>query len=216
MSGTTDETPIIITSANRFGADVADPDFPVDDPMALLGLWLPENEDELRPLMTLSTLGLDGYPDSRHLLLSAFDGEALYFHTSTKSRKVAEIDADPRVGLALVWVEIGRQLTVAGDAVLLTGEEAAIAYRARSRYLQLLAWVSSDEVAALPRDERLARWNDFAAAHPEEPLEAPETWTGYKVIPRRLTFWRGDAEGPSTRVEYTRTGDGWTVERIAG
>ncbi len=216
MSGTTDDTPIIITSANRFGTDVTDPDAPVADPLELLRLWLPENEDELRPLMNLSTVGLDGYPDSRHLLLSAFDGEALYFHTSSKSRKVAEIEADPRVGLAIVWVEIGRQLTVSGVAVQLTGEEAAEAYRARSRYLQLLAWVNSDALAGLPREERLAAWQDFDASHPEEPLEAPESWTGFKVVPRRLTFWRGDAEGPSTRVEYTRGEDGWSVERIAG
>ncbi len=209
-----DDAPIIITSANRFGADIADPDSTPADPLELLATWLPTNEDELRPLMTLSTVGLDGYPDSRHLLLSAFDGETLHFHTTSGSRKAAEIDADPRVALAIVWVEIGRQLTVSGDAVRMTPEEAAVAFEARSRYLKTLAWVNTDELATRPRPERVAAWQEFDGAHPQ--IETPEKWTGYKVVPRRLTFWRGDAEGPSNRLEYTRTADGWVAERLAG
>jgi len=212
----TESAPIIITSANRFGADIADQDTTPQDPFDLLTQWLPANEDELRPLMTLSTMGLDGYPDSRHLLLSAYDGEALYFHTIASSRKAIELDADGRVALAIVWVEIGRQLTVAGDAVRVSDAEAGAAFEARSRYLKLLAWVNTADVALLTREERVAAWAAFSAAHPEGTITTPADWVGYKVVPRRLTFWRGDAEGPSNRVEYVRSGEGWDVTRLAG
>jgi len=212
----TESAPIIITSANRFGADIADQDTTPQDPFELLTQWLPANEDELRPLMTLSTMGLDGYPDSRHLLLSAFDHEALYFHTIASSRKSAELDADGRVALAIVWVEIGRQLTIAGDAVRVSDAEAAEAFAARSRYLKLLAWVNTDEVALLTREDRVAAWAAFSAAHPEGTITTPAGWVGYRVVPRRLTYWRGDAEGPSNRVEYVRSGEGWDVTRLAG
>lgn len=211
-----DEAPIIITSHNRFGADLEDGDVTPEDPMQLLGMWLPSNEDELRPLMTLTTLGDGGYPDSRNLLLSLFDGEALCFHTDSRTRKAAQLDADGRASLALVWVELGRQLTVQGDAVRMSPEEAAMSYLKRSRYLQLLAWLNTEELAELSREERVARWAAWDAAHPEEPLDAPDTWVGYRVIPRRLTFWRGDAEGPSNRLEYTRVGDGWEAARLPG
>ena len=212
----TDSAPIIITSTNRFGTDIDNQDTTPADPLELLGTWLPSNDDELRPLMTLSTMGADGYPDSRHLLLSAFDGEALYFHTHADSRKATELEADGRVGLALVWVDIGRQLTVTGNAVRVSDAEAAAAFKARSRYLKLLAWVNTPEVAALTRTERVAAWEAFSAAHPEGTLATPAHWVGYKVTPHRLTFWRGDAEGPSNRVEYVCSGQSWDVTRLPG
>jgi pyridoxamine 5'-phosphate oxidase len=208
--------PVIITSTQTFGTDHADPDETLADPMELLGLWLPENADELRPLMTLSTVDADGYPDSRNVLLSEFDGEALYFHTDARSRKAGELATNPRVALAFVWIELGRQLTVVGDAAPATPEEAAAAFAARSRYLQLLAWRNGADLAGLGLAARRAAWAAFAAEHPEGTLEPPPTWTGFRVVPRRLTFWRGDPDGPSNRVEYTRSGGGWEAVRLPG
>jgi pyridoxamine 5'-phosphate oxidase len=210
------ESRIIITSSQTFGADQPNPDETLADPMELLGLWLPENTDELRPLMTLATVDTDGYPDSRNVLLSEFDGEALYFHTDARSRKAGELAANPHVSLAFAWVDLGRQLTVVGDADRAPAPEADAAYRARSRYLQLLAWSNSPELAALGTVERRRAWAAFAQGHPDGTLEAPPTWVGYRVVPRRVTFWRGDADGPSNRVEYTRARDGWAAERLPG
>jgi pyridoxamine 5'-phosphate oxidase len=207
---------IIVTSTQTFGADQPDPDEPLDDPMELLGLWLPPNTDELRPLMTLATVDADGYPDSRNVLLSEFDGEALYFHTDARSRKAGELATNPRVALAFAWVDLGRQLTVVGDAGPASTAEADAAYRARSRYLQLLAWSNSPELAALGTAERRRAWAAFAEAHPDGTLEAPPTWAGFRVVPRRITFWRGDADGPSNRIEYTRTHGGWAAVRLPG
>lgn len=207
---------IIITSTQTFGTDQPDPDETLADPVELLGRWFPANTDELRPLMTLATIGADGYPHTRNVLLSEFDGEALYFHTDARSRKAGELAANPRVSLAFAWVDLGRQLTVVGDAERASTAEADAAYRARSRYLQLLAWSNSPELAGLGTAERRRAWAAFAGAHPEGTLAAPPTWIGFRVVPRRITFWRGDADGPSNRVEYTRTRDGWTAERLPG
>ncbi|GLI28024.1 pyridoxine/pyridoxamine 5'-phosphate oxidase [Agromyces rhizosphaerae] len=212
-----DDPPVIITSTNRFGHDQQNPDEVLADPMQLLAAWLPANDDELRPLMTLTTIGADGYPDSRSVLLSDFDAQGLTFHTDARTRKARELAADSRVSLVLPWVEHARQLTVAGDAAPVGADEAAAVFRVRSRYLQLLAWMNSAELAQLPRAERVARWEAFAAAHPEGELDPPEHWVGYRVRPHRLTFWRGDLEGPSNRVEYTRDASGaWTAARLPG
>lgn len=207
---------IIITSTQTFGADQPDPDETCADPMGLLARWFPANTDELRPLMTLATIDAEGYPDTRNVLLSEFDGEALTFHTDARSRKAAELAANPRVSLAFAWVDLGRQLTVVGDAERAPVAEADAAYRARSRYLQLLAWSNSRELATLGTDERRRAWAAFSAEHPDGTLEPPPTWIGFRVVPRRITFWRGDADGPSNRVEYTRTRDGWAAERLPG
>jgi pyridoxamine 5'-phosphate oxidase len=206
----------VITSSTAFGRDIENVDRDVPDPLALLALWLPAAETELRPLMTLSTIGLDGYPDARSVLLSSFDGEALLFHTDGRSRKVEELAADPRVALTLVWPDAGRQVVVQGDAAPVDPAAASAAFADRSRYLQLLAWINDPLTATLPRRERRARWDGFAAEHPEGSLTAPPSWVGYRVTPVRLTFWRGDTDGPSNRSEYRRHDDGWTVTRLPG
>ncbi|MFS2031626.1 pyridoxamine 5'-phosphate oxidase family protein [Curtobacterium sp. CT11-45] len=84
------------------------------DPLALAASWLPAAADAPGPTMTLSTVGLDGYPDARTVLLSLFDGERLHFHTDSRSRKAAELAAVPRAAVTLHWPEAARQLVVVG------------------------------------------------------------------------------------------------------
>jgi pyridoxamine 5'-phosphate oxidase len=204
----------MITSSQLFGADVADIETLQPDPMALLRSWVPEPASELRPLAALATIGLDGIPAVRHVLLSDRDAEGVMFHSGTGTRKSAELAAHPVAAMTVAWPEIGRQLSLRGDVEKLTPAESAAAYFRRPRYLQLLAWVSTDELALLPAAERRARWAEFDAAHPE--LEVPEEWVGYRIRPRTITFWRGDPDGPSNRHEYTRTPDGWAGVILPG
>ncbi|WP_285723906.1 pyridoxine/pyridoxamine 5'-phosphate oxidase [Psychromicrobium xiongbiense] len=206
----------MITSTATFGRDLEDIDQVLADPMELLGLWLPHPDSELRPLMTLSTIDPEGYPNSRNVLLSAFDGSGLYFHTDARSRKAADLELNPRVSLVLVWPEVGRQISVQGTVEQTSSAEAAAVFTARSRYLQLLAWANDVTIAQLSHEERRNRWAAFGDTHPVETLEAPPTWVGYRVVPRRVTFWRGDPEGPSNRIEYRRDGAAWTSAKLPG
>jgi pyridoxamine 5'-phosphate oxidase len=201
---------------DTFGRDQDDTDAAPADPLTLLRDWLPSPDDPVKPLMTLATIGLDGYPDARNVLLSGFDGARLHFHTDAGSRKAAELAATPRATGVLVWPERARQVVVTGDVAPETPEQAAAVYPTRTRALQLLAWVNSDELAARPIAERRAVWAAFDAAHPEEPLAPPATWAGYTITPRRIVFWRGDPEGPSNRLMYTRAERGWALARKAG
>lgn len=207
---------MITSSSTTFGSGTAHPDTDPADPLALAEEWLPEHEDGLRPLMALSTTDLDGYPDVRHVLLSAFDGAAFYFNTDVRSRKTAQLESDSRAALALVWPDIGRQLVVQGDVQRVSDEEAASVFQQRSRYLQVLAWVNDDQTARMPLAERRDAWERFAEAHPPGSLLAPPSWYGYKIAPRRMTFWRGDSDGPSNRLEYRYIANAWTLDRLAG
>ena len=181
----------------------------------LLTEWLPSNDDPVRPLMTLGTIDPSGYPDARSVLLSEYDNDGFYFHTDSRSRKVGEVTANPRAVLTLVWP--GRQLVVQGDVSPASAEELDRAYAHRSRYLQLLAWLNTPELAALEHEERLARWAAFAAEHPEGTLSAPETWAGFVVKPVRLTFWHGDPDTASRRLEFALTPSGeWTESILPG
>ncbi len=206
--------------ASMFGADI-EPDAPVGDPLDLLDLWLarvdgatPATDVTTTPLMALATVGADGSPWVRHVLLSAYDRGRLHFHTDERTAKAAELAADPRAAATIVWPEIPRQLAVAGAVVAESVDEQAVAYARRTRYLQLLAWVNDAELARCAEADRARAWNAFDAEHPA--LEPPPTWTGYVLVPERITFWRGASDGPSQRISCERIETGWSIERLPG
>ncbi len=187
------------------------------DPLVLAAAWLPSAENGPGPTMTLSTVGLDGYPDARTVLLSRFDGERLHFHTDARSRKAAELAALPRAAVTLVWPEAARQLVVVGDVAPVTDAEARAAYTARTRYLQVLAWVNDREAAERDPEHRRRVWADFTASRGGAALDPPSTWAGYALTPRRMVFWRGAIDAASHRTAYERGPDGsWSQESWPG
>jgi pyridoxamine 5'-phosphate oxidase len=180
----------------------------------LVQSWLPANDDPDRPRMTLSTVTAEGLADARTVLLTALDPAGFFFHTDSRSRKVAQLAANPNVALTLAW-EFERQLVVQGVAEVAPASSIAEAYQARSDYLKQLAWLNTVEFAQLEVDERRRRWKTFAELRPGGHPQPP-TWTGYLVRPRRVTFWRGDPEAASLRIEYTATATGWRLSRLPG
>jgi len=109
---------------------------------------------------------------------------------------------------------------VQGRAEVAPADEIAAAYRARSPFLQQLAWQNTFEFAQYPDDERRDRWAAFTAAHTDgssRPVfSQPETWVGFLVRPTRMTFWGSGSDAPSRRVEYRATSGGWTVAYLPG
>jgi len=204
----------MITAGTTFGSDVDATDALVDDPLALMVQWLPAHDSELRPLAALSTIGLDGIPSLRHVLISDRDAAGLTFHTDEASAKVAEIAANPVAAMAVAWPELGRQLVVRGIVERVSAAEAAKVYAQRSRYLQLLAWLNTRENAQLEAPARRHLWAEFDAAHPT--LDPPTRWTGFRLRPLTLTFWRGDPVGQSTRQHYTLADGRWSGRILAG
>lgn len=183
------------------------------DPTALAAAWLPRAGEE-RMLMTLSTIDVDGFPRSRTVMLSEYDGERFFFHTDARSRKVADLAENPRVALTLLWPGFSRQLVVQGTAAPAPDAETAHAYAARSPYLRQLAWMNSDEFAAQPLAERERAWAAFAIADPSP--TPPVDWVGYAVTAHRMLFWVSNPRAASRRVEYTREGSGWARRALAG
>ncbi len=177
----------------------------------LLNDWLPANADPERPQMILSTVSAAGSPDARTVLLSEFDDLGLYFHTDSRSRKVADIAANPAVALTFLWPGFTRQLVVQGTAEVAPPTEQAAAFDARSPYLKQLAWLNSREFAQLPLDERRSQWASFRL--PDGP---PATWIGFVVKPTRLTFWASDPETASRREEFTLVDGSWASSYLAG
>ena len=182
--------------------------------------WLPGNDEPERPQMNLSTVSVTGEPDARTVLLSEFDSQGFYFHTDALSRKAAAIVANPAVALTFLWPGFTKQLVVQGRAEVASAEEIAAAYRARSPFLQQLAWQNTFEFAQYSDEERRDRWAAFTAEHSENAsapmFPQPATWIGFLVRPTRMTFWSSGSDAPSRRVEYRATSGGWTVAYLPG
>jgi pyridoxamine 5'-phosphate oxidase len=209
-----------MNSAELFGTDIA-PDATVEDPLELLGRWLARaggaaagTDHATTPLMALATLDAEGFPRVRHVLLSSYDAGGLHFHTDDRTEKAGELRDHPRAGATLVWPQIPRQLTLSGRVVVESDAEAAAAYRRRTRYLQLLAWVNTPELAQRPTAERHAAFETYDRDHAE--LAPPPTWRGFVLLPERISFWRGGPEGPSQRLSCRRDGADWSMQRLPG
>jgi pyridoxamine 5'-phosphate oxidase len=187
---------------------------PPADPWVLARQWLPADEEPDRPRVTLATTGEDGYPDARTVLLSAFDETGFAFHTSASSRKVAELAASPRAAIVVLWPDGTRQLVVRGDVVPDGAEQLAAAWAARSAYLRQLAWCNTDELAGLDLAERRARWAASGAAH-AGPGQA-DSWVGFRLRPRELTYWAAAPDTASRRLHYVRDAGGWRWSHRAG
>lgn len=184
-------------------------------PLNLLRTWLPGNDERERPQIVLSTVH-DGRPDARTVLLSEWDAEGFFFHTDSRSRKVADIRENPNVSLVVLWPGFTRQLTVQGVAEIAPADEQVAAYERRSPYLKALAWLNDDELAQLPRSERVARWEAFLEQTDVSAVEPPATWIGFRVRPTRLTFWESDPDTASRRTEFTHTDSGWEQRFLPG
>jgi pyridoxamine 5'-phosphate oxidase len=184
--------------------------------LAVLAEWLPDNDDPSRPLITLATVDTEGRPDARNVLLSEYSPGGFSFHTDSRSRKVADLAANPSAAFAIAWPAELRQLSVQGVVERASSEEERAAYARRSRYLQLLAWLNSPEFALLPLADRERAWAEFEAEHPEGSLEPPPTWLGFLLRPTRVTFWRGTPTTASRREAYTLSEGDWQRQILPG
>jgi pyridoxamine 5'-phosphate oxidase len=166
--------------------------------------------------MSLATATPGGEPSVRIVLLKEFDERGFVFFTNYSSEKGKQLGANPRAALALYWVQLERQIRIAGSVERISREESAHYFHSRPTGAQLGAWVShqSDVIdARRVLDARLAEMTERFAKG-EVPL--PPHWGGYRVRPETMEFWLGRANRLHDRFRYTRqAGGGWLIDRLA-
>jgi pyridoxamine 5'-phosphate oxidase len=183
------------------------------DPFALFADWLSEarlcepNDPEA---MALATVGADGQPSVRMVLLKGHGPRGFVFYTNQRSRKGEELSVHPRAGLLFHWKSLRRQVRIEGPVAPVGGQEADAYFASRARDSQLGAWASdqSQPLAARPLFE--ARFQEMQERFEGQDVPRPPHWSGYRVVPERIEFWNDRAHRLHERRLFTLDGqNGW-------
>jgi pyridoxamine 5'-phosphate oxidase len=168
--------------------------------------------------MIVTTVGPDGQPSVRTVLLKGYDRRGFVFYTNYDSRKGVELDANPKIALLFPWHPLGRQVIVTGLAERVGRDETAAYFRSRPHGSQLGAWASEQSRPVPSRAELEQRYADLAARYPEgEGVPVPPFWGGYRIAPLTVEFWQGRENRLHDRLRYEAGGptdQAWRVRRL--
>lgn len=198
----------------RAGLAEADAD---RDPIRQFERWF---EDALRarlPLpnaMTLATVGDDGAPSARVVLLKGIENGGFSFYTNYRSRKARELEARGTACLVFMWSELERQVRVDGRIERVPAAESDAYYASRPLGARLSAWASPQSERVASRGVLEVAMEQARARHGDAPPRPPH-WGGYRVLPTEVEFWQGRADRLHDRLLYTRDGSGWRIVRLA-
>ena len=179
----------------------------ITDPFVAFDRWYAEaveHEPDVPNAMQLATLGEDGRPRVRTVLLKAHGPEGFVFYTNLKSRKGTDLGANPHVGLVFHWKSLQRQVHAYGTASLVSDAEADAYFATRDRGSQLGAWASRQS-APLPEVE--AR---FAGKE----VPRPGHWSGYRIRCDEVEFWQGRPSRLHDRVRFTHRAGVWARDTL--
>lgn len=167
--------------------------------------------------MVLATVGENGQPSQRTVLLKYYDNSGFVFFTNFESRKAQEIAANSRVSLLFVWLELERQIQINGKASRISAAESAKYFMSRPKDSQMAAWVSSQSHTLTSRQILMQKFQEMKRKIGEGKVPIPSFWGGYRVEPSEIEFWQGRKNRLHDRFLYTRkeSGEGWNIERLA-
>lgn len=194
--------------------DTVDP-----NPLQQFRTWFYEVEDagglDEANAMTLSTLGEDGYPKGRVVLLKKYDESGFYFYTNYSSEKGKSIDKNPSVCLSFFWSNLERQVLIKGKAEKTSEADSENYFASRPKGSQLGAIVSNQSEVIKGRDSMESLLKQLEKEYENKEIPRPADWGGYIVKPVEFEFWQGRPNRLHDRIRYKLDGLDWIIDRLA-
>lgn len=162
----------------------------------------------------LGTADERGIPSVRIVLLKGVDADGFVFYTNHQSRKGRELLATHRAALCFHWQPMEVQVRVEGRVNVVSPEEADVYFASRARGSQIGAWASQQSQTILHPGDLEARVAEVEKRFEGKPVARPPHWSGFRVTPRRIEFWKGKPDRLHERDVYERVGENWRISRL--
>jgi pyridoxamine 5'-phosphate oxidase len=190
-----------------------------NDPFALISAWMAEaeaGEPNDPNAMALATVGADGMPSVRMVLLKGFDADGFVFYTNLESRKGEQLRVHPKAALCLHWKSLRRSVRAEGVVSSVSDAEADAYFASRPRSSRIGAWASRQSRPLAGRFELERRVAEYTAKFGLSDIPRPPFWSGFRLAPLRIEFWKDGAFRLHDRLAFKREalGEAWTIEHL--
>lgn len=163
---------------------------------------------------TLATVGADGQPHQRIVLLKDIQADGFVFYTNYDSQKGHDIAGNSRVAMHFSWLALEQQIRIEGFARKIAQTENEAYFYSRPRESQLGALASAQSHTIASRDELEQRYHALTEQYKDQQVPMPDTWGGYLVAPERFEFWQGGRYRLHDRFTFTKQHESWLIERL--
>ncbi len=202
----------------EYGASGLDKESALPDPVEQFRQWFNQacTAELLEPnALTLSTVDDEGQPNTRTVLLKAYDERGFVFYTNYESHKARELAANPRCALLFPWLGLERQVKILGTAEKISTAESLKYFLSRPFGSRLGAWVSQQSSVISSRSLLEAKLREMKEKFRDGDVPLPSFWGGYRVTPHLFEFWQGGTNRLHDRLQYTRDASAWKIERLS-
>jgi pyridoxamine 5'-phosphate oxidase len=166
--------------------------------------------------MTLSTIGIDGYPKGRVVLLKYFSEKGFIFFTNYRSEKGKSIDLNNKVSLTFFWEDLERQIIIKGNTERTDNDFNKEYFNLRPKESKISAHVSNEQSSIIPNREILEnRYKELSSKLKDDEIEKPDYWGGYIVMPTEYEFWQGRENRLHDRISYSLENSKWHKKRLS-